>query len=185
MNIQKDINHGRRVGIISLLIPSIAFIASLIIPGILILDYVHVLFGALWTGVDVFLGFIFFIVLSGMEDKLKSDIAFRLIPMLLYFIPAISVLTPLLGFALALRENIFTLNFIFIAIITISIVLGLVSFVVIVPAMYKIYKGFKNNSVNENRNGKFLMRVTKAATLQMVLQIIIISLMAYIVVYGI
>ncbi|NOL59779.1 hypothetical protein HLB00_02880, partial [Ferroplasma acidiphilum] len=91
------------MGVIVLVIPLIAFIAALIIPGILILDYIHVLFGALWTGVDVFLGLIFFIVLSGMEDKIRSDISFRLIPMLLYFIPAMSVFTPLLGFALAMR----------------------------------------------------------------------------------
>ena len=171
------------MGVIALVVPAIAFIAALIIPGILILDYVHVLFGALWTGVDVFMGLIFFIVLSGMEDKIRSDISFRLIPMLLYFIPAMSVFTPLLGFTLAMRENMFRLDYLFIAIITISIILAVVSFAVIVPAIYSIYKGFKSNNVDESRNGKLLMRIAKAASLQMVLQIIIISLMAYIVVF--
>ena len=171
------------MGVIALVIPAIVFIAALINPGILILDYVHVLFGALWTGIDVFLGLIFFIVLSGMEDKIRSDISFRLIPMLLYFIPAMSVFTPLLGFALAVRENIFRLDYLFIAIITISIVLALVSFAVIVPAIYSIYKGFKGNSIDESRNGELLMRIAKAASLQMVLQIVIIGLMAYIVVF--
>ena len=123
------------MGVIALVVPAIAFIAALIIPGILILDYVHVLFGALWTGVDVFMGLIFFIVLSGMEDKIRSDISFRLIPMLLYFIPAMSVFTPLLGFTLAMRENMFRLDYLFIAIITISIILAVVSFAVYMPAV--------------------------------------------------
>ena len=171
------------MGVIALVVPAIAFIAALIIPGILILDYVHVLFGALWTGVDVFMGLIFFIVLSGMEDKIRSDISFRLIPMLLYFIPAMSVFTPLLGFTLAMRENMFRLDYLFIAIITISIILAVVSFAVIVPAIYGIYKGFKGNNIDESRNGELLMRIAKAASLQMVLQIVIISLMAYIVVF--
>ncbi len=183
MNISKNISHEVRIGVIALVIPSIAFIAALIIPGILILDYVHVLFGALWTGVDVFLGLIFFIVLSGMEDKIRSDIAFRLIPMLLYFIPAISVFTPLLGFDLSIREKIFTLDYLFISIIVISIIIVAISFAVIVPAIYNIYKGFKSNNVDENTNGKLLMRIAKAASIQMVLQISIISLMAYIVVF--
>ena len=103
--------------------------------------------------------------------------------MLLYFIPAMSVFTPLLGFTLAMRENIFRLDYLFIAIITISIILAVVSFAVIVPAIYSIYTGFKSNNVDESRNGKLLMRIAKAASLQMVLQIIIISLMAYIVVF--
>ena len=171
------------MGVIALVVPAIAFIAALIIPGVLILDYVHVLFGALWTGIDVFLGLIFFIVLSRMEDKIRSDISFRLIPMLLYFIPAMSVFTPLLGFALAMRENIFKLDYLFIAIITISIALAVVSFAVIVPAIYSIYSGFKSNTVDESMNEKLLMRIAEAASIQMVLQIVIISLMAYIVVF--
>lgn len=183
MNNSKNIEHEVRIGVIALVIPAIAFTAALIIPGILILDYVHVLFGALWTGIDVFMGLIFFIVLSGMEDRIRSDIAFRLIPMLLYFIPAMSIFTPLLGLALSIRENIFMLDYLFIAIIAISIVLAAVSFAVIVPAIYNIYKGFKNNNVDEKKNGKLLMRITKAASIQMVLQIVIISLMAYIVVF--
>ncbi|WP_287950575.1 hypothetical protein [Acidiplasma sp.] len=94
-----------------------------------------------------------------------------------------SVFTPLLGFALAIRENIFKLDCLFIAIITISIVLAVVSFAVIVPAIYSIYSGFKSNTVDESMNEKLLMRIAEAASIQMVLQIVIISLMAYIVVF--
>ena len=54
--------------------------------------------------------------------------------LVLYF-----VFMPLLGFALAIRENIFKLDCLFIAIITISIALAVVSFAVIVPAIYGIY----------------------------------------------
>ncbi len=183
MNINRNVYHERRTGIISFMVPFIAFIMAISTPGILVLDYIHVLLGALWTGVDVFLGLIFLIVLSGMENDIKSDIAFKLIPMTLFFVPTVSILTPLLGFILSLRENIFTLNYIFILIIIISIILVLLTFLIIVPASYKIYSGFKNNNANESSNGNSLMLIAKTATVQMVLQVAIISLMAYLVVY--
>lgn len=168
----------------TLVIPIIASIIAITIPGILVLDYVHVLFGAIWTGSDIFLGMIFLIVLSGMENRIRSDIAKRLLPMTLFFIPAMTILTPLLGYALSLRESIFTLNILFTAIISISVILGLITFIVMVPSSYKIYNAFKRDKVDVDRNGTLLMRIAKMATIQMILQIVIISLMAYLVVYS-
>lgn len=182
MNTANNIEHEKVAGMISVIIPIIASIIAVLIPGILVLDYVHVLFGAIWTGSDVFLGLIFLIVLSGMENQIRSDIAKRLLPMTLFFIPIMTILTPVLGYALSIRENIFTFNFLFTAIITISILLGLLTFVWILPSSYKIYHGFTNGKVDVNRNASLLMIIAKVATFQMILQIVIMSLMAYIVV---
>lgn len=181
--VDNNINHESNVGIMTVAAPIIASIIACILPGILALDYVHVLFGAIWTGSDVFLGMIFLIVLSGIENRIRSDIAKRLLPMTLFFIPTMTILTPLLGYVLALREGIFAFNFLFNAIIIISILLGLLTFIVIVPSSYKIYSGFKKGKTDVDQNGSLLMRIAKMATIQMILQIIIISLMAYIVVY--
>jgi len=128
-------------------------------------------------------GIFFSYVMRGLNNFWKTRISIRLAPIMLYFIPAMSVFTPFLGFALSLREKIFTLNPLFISIITISIIVVAISFIIIVPAIYNIYKGFKSDNVDESMNGKLLMRIAKAATVQMVLQISIISLMAYIVVF--
>ena len=182
--VDNNIDRERNVGVMAVVIPIIASIIAIIIPGILVLDYVHVLFGAIWTGSDVFLGMIFLIVLSGMDNRLRSDISKRLLPMTLFFIPTMTILTPLLGYVLALREGIFAFNFLFNAIIIISILLGLLTLIVIVPSSNKIYSGFRHGQIDVDLNGTLLMRIAKMATIQMILQIIIISLMAYLVVYA-
>ncbi len=179
-----DIKHEIYTGVISSVLVLVVAIIAIIIPGILVLDYIHVLFGALWTGNDVFLGAIFFIVLNRMDSTIKTDVARRLIPMILFFIPIISVLTPATGIVLALRENIFKFNSFFIAILTIAGFLLILSYAIIVPYSIKIYKEFKNKEPDKNAVAKNLMLISGIAAVQFVFQVIIISLMAVIVVYG-
>ncbi|MGP6207697.1 hypothetical protein ACNF42_06710 [Cuniculiplasma sp. SKW3] len=136
----------KRVGTISVLIPLIAFVISLVIPNILALDYVHVLLAAIWTGTDVFLGFIFFIVISGMDEEIRYRIAVRLLPMTMFFIPAVSLIVPTAGYALAVREGIFTLDALFISILAISGILIILSYVFILGNSLFIYRCHEKSS---------------------------------------
>jgi uncharacterized membrane protein len=179
-----NLKHQNRAGYISAIIPSIAFAIAFFIPGILALDYIHVLFGALWTGTDVFLGMIFLIVLSGMDNNVRANIAHRLIPMTMYFIPAVSIITPLSGFLLALREHIFKFNLFFSAVLIISFILIILTYIVIFPLTLKNYREFKRENYDTCKISRNLMNIAKIASVQFALQIVIISLMAVIVVFG-
>lgn len=64
----------------------------------------------------IFLGTIFFIVINNLDKNIKMDIAKRLIPTVLYFIPAISVFTVSSSIELAVREKIIILNLLLISI---------------------------------------------------------------------
>ncbi|WP_054964265.1 hypothetical protein, partial [Acidiplasma aeolicum] len=150
------------------------------IGNILLIDYIHVLIGAIWTGADVFLGLIFYIVLNGLDDNIRSRVAVRILPMTLYFIPAASVITPVLGFILSLKEGIFKLNYLFIPIIALAFILFLMSFILIFRYSMKIYVENKSKNCNTKISG-FLRVINITASVQLVIQIIIISLMAYIV----
>ncbi len=167
-------------GTVSIGLPAIAFAASLIIPGVLALDYVHVLLAAIWTGTDLFLGFIFYIVISGMDETLRYRIAVRLLPMTMFFIPGVSVIVPVAGYALAVREGIFTLDPLFISILVISAILILLSYSIILTSSIFIYR--HNDETNKSEISRRLGIISTAASIQLVLQIAIISLMAYIVV---
>lgn len=173
-------NELFNAGIVTIMIPLIALIISVIIPNILALDYVHVLLAAIWTGTDVFLGLIFFIVISGMDEELRYRIAIRLLPMTMFFIPAVSIIVPVAGYLLAVRESIFKLDPLFISILTISGILIILSFILILRYSIFIYKhqdpGYAKDVSNK------LGQISITASVQLVLQIAIISLMAYIVV---
>ncbi|WP_393971410.1 hypothetical protein OXIME_001686 [Oxyplasma meridianum] len=113
-----------RTGFIALAVPPIAFILTYISGSMLFLDYIHVLIGAIWTGVDVFLGLLFTNVIKTINLETRKNIGVRMIPMTLFFIPSASIVTPLAGYVLAVREGIFSFtSTLFIAIIIVGVIL--------------------------------------------------------------
>ncbi len=180
----KPLQHESITGLISVIVLAIVFSAGIITPGILVLDYVHVLYGALWTGIDVFLGAIFFIVINSLDNTIKADIARRLIPMTLYFIPAISIFTVSSGIALAIREKIISLDPLFIGIFSIAALLLILTIFFILPMSLKIYQEQYSENLDRGIVSKNLMNISRVATVQLIFQVAIISLMAYLVVYA-
>ena len=182
MNI--DVKPIYRAGIIAVIIPVAAFLGSWLTDSMLMLDYIHVLLGAIWTGVDVFYGLIFYFVISSMGPEGRSNISIRLIPMSLFFIPATSILTPLAGYILAVKEGIFSIHSdVFIAAIILGTILVLVGFLTIVLSSAIILKDILSGSIDQEKNSKLLMFGSRGALVQLIFQIAIISVMAYIVVF--
>jgi hypothetical protein len=173
-----------RAGAIAAVLPVIVVLAAYLSGNFLFIDYVHVLLGAIWTGVDVFYGLIFYFVISSLDARTRADIAERLIPMSLFFIPSVSILTPLAGYILAVKQGIWNpYHPVFsVAIITGSILVA-VGFMTIVPASALVLKEIRNASSNYERSSRLLMLGSHGALLQLALQIAMISVMAYIVVY--
>jgi small-conductance mechanosensitive channel len=107
-----------------------------------------------------------------------------MIPMTLFFIPTVSIVVPAAGYVLATREGIFSFtSSIFIAIIIIGIFLVLTGFLTIVPFSWKFSKELSSENPDEDRISKSLDIISKGALIQMLFQMAIISLMAYIVVF--
>ncbi len=173
-----------RAGGIAVIIPVIGFLGSWLSGSMLLLDYIHVLLGAIWTGVDVFYGLIFYFVISTMGPEGRSNISIRLIPMSLFFIPTASILTPLAGYILAVREGIFSIHSeVFIAAIILGTILVAVGFLTIVLSSAIILKDMRSGRINQEKNSSLLMLGSRGAQIQLVFQIAIISVMAYIVVF--
>ncbi|MHB1662301.1 MAG: hypothetical protein ACYCSG_00505 [Thermoplasmataceae archaeon] len=171
-------------GSIAVIVPLIAFVIAYFLNNMLVLDYVHILLGALWTGVDIFLGLIFSSVIRTIGKSVKANIAKGMIPMTLFFIPAVSIIVPAAGYVLAIRENIFNpATGLFMAIEAIGIVLVATSFFVIVPFSWKFAKELSKDQPDEETISSSMSIISKGAFIQMFLQIAIIGLMAYMVVY--
>lgn len=169
---------------LSIIIPAIALVGAFLSGSILLLDYVHVLIGAIWIGTDVFLGLLFSSVIRTIDPASKANIGRRIIPMTLFFIPTASIITPLAGYILSVWEGIFTLTTpLFIAIIVIGIIIVAVSFGLIVPYSYSLKKAVESELPDKSLISNRLSMISISALIQLVFQIIIVSLMAYIVVY--
>lgn len=184
---RSDVNPMKsayRTGLIALAVPAIAFLLAYLSGSMLVLDYIHVLIGAIWTGVDVFLGLLFTNVIKTISLETRKNIGIRMIPMTLFFIPSASIITPLAGYVLAVREGIFSFTSpLFIAIIIVGVILVSIGFLTIVPYSYGIAREASRRDFDLERISRNMRIVSLGSMLQLVFQVIIISFMAYIVVY--
>jgi hypothetical protein len=65
------------------------------------LNWVHVMCGALWTGIDLFMGFILGPILRHLDPSVRKQILLRLTPRTLFLMPTLAIITGTAGWFLA------------------------------------------------------------------------------------
>ena len=65
------------------------------------LNFVHVMCGVLWTGIDLFMGFVVGPILRRVDMPVRREIIIRLVPKTLFLMPTLSIITGTSGWFLA------------------------------------------------------------------------------------
>ncbi len=65
------------------------------------LNFVHVISGVLWTGIDLFMGFVVGPILRQVAPQVRREIIIRLVPKTLFLMPTLSIITGTAGWFLA------------------------------------------------------------------------------------
>ncbi len=65
------------------------------------LNFVHVIAGVLWTGIDLFMGFVIGPILRRVAPAVRREIIIRLVPRTLFLMPTLSIVTGTAGWFLA------------------------------------------------------------------------------------
>jgi len=65
------------------------------------LNFVHVICGLLWTGIDLFMGFVIGPILRKVGMSVRREIMIRLVPRTLFLMPTLSIITGTTGWFLA------------------------------------------------------------------------------------
>ena len=65
------------------------------------LNFVHVICGVLWTGIDLFMGFVIGPILRKVGLSVRREIIVRLVPRTLFQMPTLSIITGTTGWFLA------------------------------------------------------------------------------------
>jgi hypothetical protein len=78
-------------------------IAAVRIGNLWFLDFVHVFSSLLWTGIDLFMGFVLGPILRRMDMSVRREVARRLTPRTLFLMPAISIISGTSGWFLAVE----------------------------------------------------------------------------------
>ena len=78
-------------------------IASIVIGDLWLLNFVHVSSSLLWTGIDLFMGFVLGPILRRVEIPVRREIVRRLTPKTLFLMPAVSIIGGTTGWFLAVH----------------------------------------------------------------------------------
>ena len=84
---------------------SLAALAAMVVAitagNLWLLNFIHVFTSLLWTGVDLFMGFVLGPILRRLDLSARREIALRLTPRTLFLMPTVSIISGTTGWFLA------------------------------------------------------------------------------------
>ena len=171
---------GNPVFIISaIVLPNAALAVAMALGSLMLLNYVHIMTGALWTGIDLFMGIAVGPVLGAMEPRQRAEVFKRLIPKITFLMPMLSSVTIISGVLLAQRLDILTLDSPWImAALIITAILVIQGLGVLLPNEIRIFKQLVSPIPDVDRIVKLGMQNARLAGIQGLLQLAIIFVMA-------
>ena len=160
-------------------VPIGALIVALASGSITYLNYVHIMSGALWTGIDLFMGFVLGPVLGGMEPRERVPVFRRLMPRMTFLMPVLAAVTATSGIQVAQQLGMFSLTHIWIvgALVVVAI-LTIQGFGMLLPNEIRIFRELLSPTPNTERISRLGMQNAKLGGLQGVFQLVIIFIMA-------
>ncbi|HKS84554.1 MAG TPA: hypothetical protein VJR71_03665 [Pseudolabrys sp.] len=157
-------------------------IVAVLSPSLWLLNFVHVMAGSLWTGIDLFMGFIVGPVLRGVSFETRRAIIGGLIPRTLILMPTLSTITSTAGWFLAVRMGFLNLGYpefwwviAALAIVTVLTVQGLGY---LLPANLRLYFEVQKPQPDMQKIGRWMKTYLRVVAVQGTMQVAIIIVMA-------
>lgn len=85
--------------------------AAILLGNIFFLNFLHVMCGVMWTGIDVFVGFVLGPVLRQVDLPARRALSTRLLPRMLFLMPSLAIITGTAGYFLAKTLGFFDLPY--------------------------------------------------------------------------
>lgn len=147
-----------------------------------ILNFFHVITGVLWTGIDLFMGFVLGPILKRVDLNTRRAIVTRLVPRMLFLMPTLATVTTVAGIELAGRAGYFALDWPYFAwvlaalvIVTILTVQGLG---ILTPINVVVFLELRKPQPDIARIGRLMRIYFYTVASQGVMQVAIILVMA-------
>jgi hypothetical protein len=156
--------------------------AAILGDSIWFLDFVHVMSGALWTGIDLFMGFIIGPVLRHVSLDTRRAMISGIIPRTLILMPTISTITSTAGWFLAVRLGFLDLSYpqfwwviAALAIVTVLTVQGLFY---LLPMNLRLYFEILKETPDHTKLARWMKTYVRVVAVQGCMQVAIIVVMA-------
>lgn len=157
-------------------------IVAIVIEDDWFLNFVHVFSGLLWTGIDLFLGFVIGPILRRVDFPIRRAITMRLMPRMLFIMPTLAIIAPTAGWFLAVGQGYLELAFPemwwLIAALVITTILSIQGVLVLLPTNVLVYLEMRKPDPDGERIGRLMRRYVRVVAFQGTMQIAIIVIMS-------
>ena len=165
--------------VLAIVLPNAALGVAMAMESLALLNYVHIMTGALWTGIDLFMGFVIGPVLGAMDPRQRAEVFKHLIPKMTFLMPMLSGVTIFAGVQLAQRLALLTFASPWIvAALIITAILVVQGFGLLLPNEIRIFKQLVSRTPDIDRIVRLGMQNARLAGFQGVFQLAIIFVMA-------
>lgn len=166
-------------GLTFLIVPLLGLFIAIFSKSQLLLEYIHVLSGGTWTGIDIFMGFVLSLVLRYLTPAARSDFARRLTPMMLFLMPSLATTAITAGIYLAKSLNVFNLSSpLILSAVVVVVVLLVQGIGIFLPTEVLVFIELNKESPDVDRISRLMRRIFRLGGVQGVFQIILIFIMA-------
>ncbi len=145
------------------------------------LNFVHVFCGLLWTGVDLFMGFVVGPVLRKLDFETRRAVMGRLVPRTLFIMTTLSIITANTGWFLAVQAGYLDLDYPdkwwVIAALMITTILTVQGVCLILPIELKAYFEMRKREPDMQRFDRLFKFFFYVVASQGVMQVLIIVIM--------
>ena len=157
-------------------------IAAIVSENVWYLNFVHVMAGVLWTGIDLFMGFVVGPALRRAGFDARRAIVARLTPVMLFLMPTLAIVTTTAGWYLAVQAGYPTLEYPefwwFIAALIIAGILTVQGMCLILPINFIITIELCRDKPDMQKVDRLMAVYVKLIALQGIFQVMIILVMA-------
>ena len=164
--------------VVAVFVPIGALVYALTSEALLTLNYVHIMAGALWTGVDLYLGFVLGPVLGGLDPRERTAVFMRLMPRMTFLMPVLAGVTSTAGFYLTQRMGFSLVSPWILAAFVVTGILAVQGFAVLLPNEIRIFRELLSDTPDVNRISRLGMQNAKLGGIQGLFQLAIIFVMA-------
>ena len=159
-----------------------AMLVAILGSSLWLLDFVHVMSGALWTGIDLFMGFVVGPVLRKVSLDTRRAMIAGIIPRTLILMPTLSAITSTSGWFLAARMGFLDLGYpqfwwVIAALLIVS-VLTVQGLGYLLPMNLKLYFEIQKVAPDPAKLGRWMRTYVRVVAVQGVMQVAIIVAMA-------
>ena len=146
------------------------------------LTFIHVMAGILWTGIDLFMGFVVGPVLRRLPFETRRAVIGMLVPRTLLLMPTLAIITGTSGWFLARRLGYFDLGYpefywVMAALIIVTI-LAIQGLGYLLPTNYRVYREMQAPRPDGEKIGRWMRGYVRVVAFQGLMQIVMVVIMA-------